>query len=188
MSGELDGLPTGATSENKETSGPPRPPAAADPPPASGEKRTGPPPAPITATVRVEEEENIQEMGGMLEADDQDGPDSELKGLKKKIVDEEVVNKENAVGEACLGSSPTYVVVLVVGGVVLILALVYLLLTLGYLAYRCHRRTKRSYQRSAAATATATSSSSCRPLSQPPPSSTTRSGYEQQLPATNTRF
>ena len=146
MSGELDGLPTGATSENKETSGPPRPPATADPPSASGEKRTGPPPAPITATVRVEEEENIQEMGGMLEDDDQDGPDSERKGLRNRIVDEEEVDKEKAVGEAGQGSSLTHLVVLVVGvgGVVLILAT--LLLTVCCLAYRRHRRTKRTYQ------------------------------------------
>ena len=96
--------------------------------------------------VRVEEEENIQEMGGMLEDDDQDGPDSERKGLRNRIVDEEEVDKEKAVGEAGQGSSLTHLVVLVVGvgGVVLILAT--LLLTVGCLAYRRHRRTKRTYQ------------------------------------------
>ena len=158
------------TSEEKRTSGQPAPPVAgppnAAPSPAntSQEKRTSGQPAPPVAGPPNAPEgdsladlgENIEEWGEILAANDQDGQDSELKG---PVVDEEVVEKES---EARPGSSLTYLVVMVVGGVVLVLAT--LLTTLGCLAYRCHRRTSRSYQLSDG------------------------SGNEPQLPTTTTRF
>ena len=173
MAGEVAGPPTAdpsPASEEKRTSGQPPPPVAghpnAAPSPAntSEEKRTSGQPAPPVAGPPNAPEgdsladlgENIEEWGEILAANDQDGQDSELKG---PVVDEEVVEKES---EARPGSSLTYLVVMVVGGVVLVLAT--LLTTLGCLAYRCHRRTKRSYQFSDG------------------------SGNEPQLPTTTTRF
>ena len=173
MAGEVAGPPTAdpsPASEEKRTSGQPPPPVAgppnAAPSPAntSEEKRTSGQPAPPVAGPPNAPEgdsladlgENIEEWGEILAANDQDGQDSELKG---PVVDEEVVEKES---EARPGSSLTYLVVMVVGGVVLVLAT--LLTTLGCLAYRCHRRTSRSYQLSDG------------------------SGNEPQLPTTTTRF
>ena len=156
------------TSEEKRTAGQPSPPVAGPPNAASspanifGAKRTSGPPHPPTNARKGEGDsladlgENIEEWGEILAANDQDGQDSELKG---PVVDEEVVEKES---EAKPGSSLTYLVVMVVGGVVLVLAT--LLTTLGCLAYRCHRRTSRSYQLSDG------------------------SGNEPQLPTTTTRF
>ena len=146
MAGEVAGPPTAdpsPASEEKRTSGQPAPPVA------------GPPNAPEGDSL-ADLGENIEEWGEILAANDQDGQDSELKG---PVVDEEVVEKES---EARPGSSLTYLVVMVVGGVVLVLAT--LLTTLGCLAYRCHRRTSRSYQLSDG------------------------SGNEPQLPTTTTRF